>query len=437
VTFVTDLRIRDLVKKLGRDHARAVWDAGVCAIQQIHENIETEKIACDFSRVPGFVHSSLNGTENETEPLKLDAELARELGFDAEFVSEVPVFHTPGVRFANQAIFHPLKYLAKLVARIPGRGSHVFENSDARQFKREGDSVCVVAGGFPISCDYVVIATDVPLTGLSALASAAAFQTKITGYTSYVIGAKLPPKVAPEASFWDTSDPYYYLRINRNGRSDYAIFGGLDHKTGQSKNTKRFVSELKKMLHRYLPEAKVDRSWSGQVIESHDGLPLIGETASRQFISTGFSGNGITFGTLSAIMIRDAIDGRKNPWRELFDPGRKQIRAAWNYLTENLQYPYYLIKDRLAKSEAKSLRSVKRGQGKLLRLKGKRVAAYRDANGRVAESSAICPHMGCIVHWNDVERSWDCPCHGSRFDGTGKLIAGPAESPLTPIVEES
>ena len=439
LTCVTDLRPHQLVKTLGRDHAQAVWDAGQAAIDQIQEIIEAEKISCEFSRIPGYIHASINSDNDETKDMKRDAELASELGFPADFVSEVPVFGRQGIRVANQAKFHPLMYLAELVTRIPGGGSHVFERTEAGEFERggQGDSVRVKANDRIITCDSVVIATDVPLAGLSDVASAALLQTKLAGYTSYVIGAKLPVKAAPEALFWDTSQPYYYLRIDRRPRGHYAVFGGLDHKTGQAAKTSDFFAELEQTLHRFLPEAKVDCRWSGQVIESHDGLPLIGQTAERQFVATGFSGNGITFGTLSAMMIRDAIVGCKNPWRDLFDPNRKQTREGiWNYLTENIEYPYYMMKDRLLASEGKSLRSLKRGQGKILKLDGQRVAAYRDADGQATKLSAVCTHLGCIVHWNEAETSWDCPCHGARFDVTGKVIAGPAESPLERVEEK-
>lgn len=435
LTCVTDLRLRQLVKSFGRDHAQAVWDAGLAGIEQIQEIINAEKISCEFKRVPGYLHASLDGKKNESRELKREAELANELGFSAEFVSAVPVYKRPGIRFANQAKFHPLMYLAELVTRIPGRGSHVFERTEAKEFEAKGKkSIRVKANGQNITCKDVVIATDVPLTGVSNIASAALFQTKMTPYTSYAIGAKLPKHTAPDASLWDTSSPYYYLRIDNYRQHSYAIFGGLDHKTGQAKNTKLFFDKLEKKLRQYLPQAKVDRRWSGQVIESHDGLPLIGETTEHQYVATGYSGNGITFGTLSAMMICDAIMGRKNPWRDLFAPQRKQIHGGvWNYLSENMEYPYYMIKDRMTSSEGKSLRSLKRNQGKILKLDGKRVAAYRDKQGHTTVLSPVCTHLGCIVHWNDAESSWDCPCHGSRFGCTGKVIAGPAETPLKPI----
>ncbi|XZE21084.1 FAD-dependent oxidoreductase [Pirellulaceae bacterium SH449] len=435
LTCVTDLRLQQLVKDHGRDQAQAVWDAGLAAINQIDEIISTENISCEFMRIPGYVHASILEEKDETLELQREAELAQELGFQAEFVEKVPVFGREGIRFANQAKFHPLMYLAELLTRIPGDGSHVFELTEATKFddSRE-DEVRVTANGYVIACQQVVIATDVPLTGLSNVANAAMFQTKLAPYTSYVIGAMLPPNTAPIATFWDTSQPYFYLRVDQHPNEDYAIFGGMDHKTGQALQTSDFFLELERELNRFLPAAKVDRRWSGQVIESHDGLPLIGQTVERQFVATGFSGNGITFGTLAAMMIRDAILGRKNPWSDLFAPGRLQTRGGiWNYLTENMDYPYYMIKDRLMASENQSPESLLPGQGMILKVDGQRVAAYRNAAGQITKLSAICSHMGCIVHWNEAATSWDCPCHGSRFDVTGKIIAGPAETPLKPV----
>ena len=170
-----------------------------------------------------------------------------------------------------------------------------------------------------------------------------------------------------------------------------------------------------------------------QVIETSDGLPMMGFMAEHQFAATGFAGNGLTFGTLGAMMARDAATGVKNPWRELFDAGRTRIaKGLGNYLSENKDYPYYLVRDRVAGPEGKSLRALGRGQGKILELDGTRVAAYRGDDGEVTLLSPVCTHLGCLVAWNDAESSWDCPCHGSRFTATGKVMGGPAETPLAP-----
>jgi glycine/D-amino acid oxidase-like deaminating enzyme len=255
-----------------------------------------------------------------------------------------------------------------------------------------------VANGCSIRCERAVLATHVPLQGTHHLVGAALFQTKLALYSTYAIGARLPADSAPEASFWDTADPYHYLRIDKNGSYDYAILGGADHKTGQESDTGANYRTLEQHLLRLFPKASIDHRWSGQVIETSDGLPYIGEITPREFVATGFSGNGMTFGTLAGIMARDAITGVKNPWRELFDPHRKKLRAVVDYLRENKDYPFYLVRDRLRSAEDVDVGQLQPGEGRILRIAGKKVAAFRDEHGKVTKLSPVCTHMGCIVH---------------------------------------
>jgi glycine/D-amino acid oxidase-like deaminating enzyme/nitrite reductase/ring-hydroxylating ferredoxin subunit len=430
VTFVTDLPLTELEKNFGRDHARAVWDAGRAALCQISSTVESERIDCDFAWINAYLHTAIEGTGDlNADDLRKEAELASALGFEARFMERVPFMNRPGVEFEGQALFHPRKYLRALVESIPGDGSHVFENTNADEV--EDKPHAVVAGRHRIGCDYVVVATHTPLTGKANIASATLFQTKPALYTTYAVAGRVPSGDASEGSFWDTSDPYNYLRVERRRGFDYAILGGEDHKTGQAEDTRACFERLEHRMRALFPKIDIRHQWSGQVIETPDGLPYIGDTADRQFAATGFAGNGMTFGTLAAMMACDRFLGRKNPWTDLFDPGRKKIKGAlWDYIRENKDYPYYLIRDRLSGVEARSLRALRRGEGKILELDGKRVAAYRDDSGAVTRLSPICTHLGCVVEWNTAEGTWDCPCHGSRFEPKGKVLAGPAESPL-------
>jgi glycine/D-amino acid oxidase-like deaminating enzyme/nitrite reductase/ring-hydroxylating ferredoxin subunit len=430
LTQVTDARLHELVEDFGRDHAQAVWDAGAAAIDQIEEIAASENIDCEFTRVPGYLHAPVTGgTKDERPKFREDAQLANEFGFDAAYLDSVPHMQTPGVRFADQAKFHPRKYCAALAAMIPGDGSHIFEESEVTEFdakKRRAKT-----NGHWIEYGLVVLATHNPLLGETGLISGTLFQTKLALYTSYVLGAKISRDSVPIASFWDTNDPYNYLRIDRKGDFDYAIFGGEDHKTGQEPDTESCYRRLEKSLKEILPEARVSHRWSGQVIETNDGVPFIGESEPGQFIATGFSGNGMTFGTMAAMMARDWAANKKNPWKDLFAPDRKKLKGgAWDYLRENKDYPYYLWKSRFASPEGESLEAVKPGEGKILKLGGKKVAVSRDSSGQVTKRSAVCTHMGCIVRWNQAESTWDCPCHGSRFKPDGEVISGPAETPL-------
>ena len=432
LTCVTDVPLSDLVERFGRDHAQAAWDAGLAAIAQIDELVTRENIQCDLTWIPAYLHAPMDEARPDTEMLSAEARLAAELGFDAEYVDQVPFIERPGVRFEGQAIFHPRKYLRALLEAIPGDGSHVFEQTSVEEVT--DDPLSVACGPHRVRCGRVVLATHTPLVGRSSLVSATVFQTKLALYTTYAMAGKIPHDVAPAGSYWDTADPYNYLRVERRHGFDLAILGGSDHKTGQAEDTSACFGRLEKTIRRMFPQVDVTHRWSGQVIETHDGLPFIGETADAQFAATGFSGNGMTFGTLAAMMACDWTLGRPNPWRDLFSPSRSGLRGgAWDYVRENKDYPYYLIRDRFAGVEGKSLRALGRGQGKILSLDGKRVAAFRDRAGAVTKLSPICTHLGCLVDWNDAESTWDCPCHGSRFDPQGKVIAGPAESPLNRI----
>ena len=310
LTYVTDDGLHQLVRNFGKDHAQAAWDAGAAAIDEIERIVEGEGIQCEFARVPAYLHAAAGASsKKEALYLKKEADLAAKLGFDAAYMSSAPYFNLPAVRFANQAKFNPRKYLRSLVAKIPGNGSHVFEKSAASEFDLKKRRAKINRNW--ISFDRLVMATNNPLVGFASMTAATLFQTKLSLYTSYVLGARVPIGTVPEALFWDTREPYDYLRIDRRSGFDYVVFGGEDHKTGQKRNTKRAYARLLARLKKIIPPARVDHRWSGQIISTPDGLPYIGENAERQFIATGYCGNGITFGTVAAMMARDWSTGRK------------------------------------------------------------------------------------------------------------------------------
>jgi glycine/D-amino acid oxidase-like deaminating enzyme/nitrite reductase/ring-hydroxylating ferredoxin subunit len=431
LTYVTDYRLHDLVKTFGKDGAKAFWEAGVTAIDQIKAIVSEKKIDCEFKSVPGFLHGSIarRRTNKERRLLEEDDKLARELGFRSEFVEETPYADRPGVKFADQAKFHPLKYLAALLQGINGDGSYVFENSEVSEFQAK--PLAVKANGHSVRSNYLVIATHTPVMGNTSMRKATLFQSKLALYTSYVLGAVLPKGLVPEALYWDTTDPYYYLRIDPREENDYAIFGGEDVKTGQEKDPVDVFRGLEAKLKEMLPQAEVKNRWLGQVVETNDGLPFIGENHGQQFIATGFCGNGFTLGTLAAVMARDRYLGKTNPWFDLFRVDRRKFHGGtWRYIKENLDYPYYMLRDRVAGADSESVDDLKIGEGKIVKLNGEKVAAFRDETGKVILSSPVCTHMKCIVHWNDADKTWDCPCHGSRFKSDGEVFSGPAETAL-------
>jgi glycine/D-amino acid oxidase-like deaminating enzyme/nitrite reductase/ring-hydroxylating ferredoxin subunit len=430
LTMVTDERLSALVKRFGRNHAQAAWEAGLAAIAHIDSIVADLEIDCDFAWVPAYLHGPVAqpAAEDVRQSLREDASLASELGFDASFIEAVPFVGGPGIRFEDQARFHPRRYLAGLARAIADRGGMIFEHSAAEKFC--DDPLSVTSNGHTLTCQEIVLATHTPLLGNAGMLGATLFQTKLALYTTYAISGRVEKGRIPDALFWDAADAYHYLRLEPQRDHDVVIFGGEDHKTGQSADTVECFNRLEQAVTSLVGAIEITHRWSGQVIETADGLPYIGETAPHQFAGTGYSGNGMTFGTLTGMMAADRIAGRANPWSALFNPSRKTLGALWDYLKENTDYPYYLVRDRFAGTEGKSVRAVPRGSGKVLHLNGQAVAVYRDARGRVTKKAADCTHMGCLVDWNDAERTWDCPCHGSRFKPDGAVVAGPAEAPL-------
>jgi Rieske Fe-S protein len=331
-----------------------------------------------------------------------------------------------GLRFADQAQFHIRRYLLPQAARIPGGGCHVFEDTQALEVK-DGEPCRVVTDRGTITARDVLLATHAPLDNKT-------IQTKVAQYRSYVLGCRVAG-AAPDGLFWDDEDPYHYIRSQPTSRGPVVIIGGEDHKVGQEEDTEARYEALLGYARDRFDVRSVEYRWSAQVLEPVDGLPYIGRDtgAGHVYVATGFSGTGMTFGTVSALVLTDAVLGRPNPWAELYDAGRlKPAKSAGRFLKENVDYPAHLVGDRLKRPKGRSIADVPRGEGRVLLVDGERIAVSRDDAGRARAASAVCTHMGCIVNWNDAERSWDCPCHGSRFDPAGQVLDGPAARNLEP-----
>jgi Rieske Fe-S protein len=300
------------------------------------------------------------------------------------------------------------------------------------------DPLVLTANGYAVSCDDVIVATHNPLMGLEGLTTATLFQTKLALYTSYVVAARVPKGSVPDALWWDTDDPYKYMRLEPGATHDLVIFGGEDHKTGQATDMGNRYRRLEKWMRERFPAAgKVDYEWSGQVLEPVDGLAYIGPNPldkASVFIATGFSGTGMTYGTISGMLLTDLIQGRENAWAKTYDPSRVTVGAAKEFVEENLNVAAQYA-DLVTGGEVESTGNIKRGTGAILRRGLTKVAVYRDDEGVLHERSAICPHLGCVVDWNPGEKTWDCPCHGSRYHRDGHVINGPANGGLADVEE--
>jgi glycine/D-amino acid oxidase-like deaminating enzyme/nitrite reductase/ring-hydroxylating ferredoxin subunit len=432
VTPVTDARAHELARLAGESHAGAVWSAGRAALRQMQRIVEDHGIDCGWAAVSGFLHVPFDAPaeddRNELDSLEQDATLAAGWGENAQVMGAVPLMQRPGVHFQDQRVLDPARYLQGVTAAAVAAGAMIYEHSEPA-FTTDEHVEC---RGHRIRAGWIVMATHNPHAGRQSAAAASLLQTRLALYTTFVVRATTTAPVAP-GLYWDTGDPYRYLRVDpaTDGRS--LIAGGGDSKTGQQEDAREQAAAIERWLNALVPDAQVTHRWSGQVIETPDGIPFIGEVADRQWIATGYAGNGMTFGTLAAMMVCDGVLGRANPWREVVSPERATLRRApWEYIRENLDYPYYMLRRVLGADAGAALRALAPGEAAVLQLNGQAVAAARTEAGRLHLRSAICTHMGCTVRWNHLARSWDCPCHGSRFKVDGEVLGGPAERPLAP-----
>jgi glycine/D-amino acid oxidase-like deaminating enzyme/nitrite reductase/ring-hydroxylating ferredoxin subunit len=435
LTYMTDTRLSEMLHTCGEDHTRNAWEAGLQAMHHIRKAAAGLELDVGLVEVPGYLVAAWDSDlDKERTRLFEEAEKAAAWGFDVEFMEKVSPTAMPGICFTKQLKFHPLLYLHGLAAQATQRGAQFFEHTEISEFGNHPHHA--MANDHRIDFDHVVIATHMPMQGNRSTAAATLFQTKLAAYSTYALAAKIPA-MALEPMIWsDTAEPFNYIRVERGNEHDLIILGGADHKTGQENSTLKHFDALEQTLKRIVTQFEITHRWSGQVIDTVDGMPYIGETCDGNFIATGYSGNGMTFGTVAALMARDHILGGFNPWKDTFDPGRRELAALPTYLKENSDYPYHLLKDRMRSSKEED-GELRPGQGRIIKVNGHHVAHCRDPEGAHHQLSAVCPHMGCIVSWNDGESTWDCPCHGSRFAADGRVIAGPAEECLEPVFAQA
>ncbi|NEM97804.1 FAD-dependent oxidoreductase [Pontibacter burrus] len=424
----------ELIRLFGANGARLAIQSHMAAIDKIEQIIHDEKIACDFKRVDGYMFA--NNTEQEEQLVK-ELEAVHQLGWrDVVLRKSCPLeslTSLPCLHFPNQGRFHVLKYLSSLANALLNKDVRIYTSSKAVDFKSGAVAVVTTQSGHTVTANHVVVTSNSPVNDMVTM------HTKQAPYRTYVIGARVPKGSVPDALYWDMQDPYHYIRIQEadkdagEGADDILIVGGEDHKTGQDNYPELRFQQLEHWMRLHFPMAgEVVYRWSGQVLEPVDSLAFIGRNpgdAENVYIATGDSGHGMTHGTIAGILITDLIMGRTNEWATIYDPARVSIKTTGEFLKENLNVAAQYT-DLVQGGEVKDANEVQPGTGRVIGRGKSKIAVYCDEDGAKHECSAICTHLGCVVHWNSVEKSWDCPCHGSRFDPFGKVITGPAVKDL-------
>jgi glycine/D-amino acid oxidase-like deaminating enzyme/nitrite reductase/ring-hydroxylating ferredoxin subunit len=420
LAWAIDDRFTHLASVRGDDVARAAAASHRAAVEAIHDITDRESIACDFRWVDGYLFPGHDGVDTITQ----EAATLRRLGLPFEELDQTPLpgLSGPCLRFPEHGQFHPTKYLDGLAMAFRRHGGIL--HTHTRVERIEGGTPCIVTtqGGPCVHAKSVVVATNSPFDAGVTL------HAKLAAYTTYAVAFSIPSGSVPTALYWDTDDPYHYVRVQSGEESDFLIVGGEDHRTGQAEDQparwNRLVSWTRERIRAAGP---VRHHWSGEVFETPDGLGLIGAApwGRNLFVITGDSGMGMTHSTLGGRLVANLIQGKSDELADVYSPSRWMPAGALTLLKENLniaaQYTAWLTG-----GDVKSAADIPPGQGATIRHGLSKFAVFKDDSGRVCQLSATCPHLGAVVQWNPGERTWDCPAHGSRFDCEGRVIHGPA-----------
>jgi len=440
-----DDRYTEMERLHGTEGARLAAQSHTAAIEKIGEIAQKEQIDCDFERLDGYLFVPPG---ESADLLEQERQAAHRAGLTSvEMLDRLPAPWPgrPCLRFPGQGQFHPLHYLAGLTLAFTRQGGRIFTGTHAEQMDGGSSARVKTVNGAEVACSAIVVATNTPVNDRLAI------HTKQAPYLSYVVAAPVPRGWVTKGLYWDTLDPYHYVRLQKleasspgttasdpfdPAKEELLIVGGEDHKTGQANDQDDRYRRLETWAREHFPRmGPVAFRWSGQVMETIDGLAFIGRNPADEaniYLATGDSGMGMTHGTIAGMLLTDLILGRENSWAKLYDPSRKTLGAMKDFLSENLNVARQYA-DWLTPGEVGSLADVPAGGGAIVRRGLIKAAVYRTASGNAHALAAVCPHLGCIVSWNASEKTWDCPCHGSRFACTGEVIVGPANKGLVPL----
>jgi glycine/D-amino acid oxidase-like deaminating enzyme/nitrite reductase/ring-hydroxylating ferredoxin subunit len=414
-------------KAFGAEGTRVYAEANEAALGRIARFVEEDSIDCDFERRPNYVFAE---SDEEVAQLRQESEVERQAGLATSVVDETPLPFAvaAALRLDNQAQFHPRKYLLALAETIPGDGSHVFEESRVRSVKH-GEPCEVRTEQGSVRANDVILATHLPILDRGL------FFTKAYPHRSYAVAAPLGEASDPQGMYINTGTPTRSIRTLRDRDRIFIQVGGNGHKTGDEDDTPARYDQLEDFLREHWPGAgEVEYRWSTQDYMAHDSVPYVGRVqhGSRHiFAATGYSKWGVTNGTVAAMILSDAILGGRNAWADFFDSTRLPPRAALgSFLKENAAAGFHFFADRASGADRATVEGLGAGEGAIVRIRGRKTAVYRDTEGSLHGLSPVCQHLYCLVDWNPAERTWDCPCHGSRYCGDGRAIEGPTTKDL-------
>lgn len=429
ITSQHSLIYAELTKKLGEEKARQYAEANQAAIHTIGSIVRENDIECDFVELPAYVYTQ---SDKYLQDIEDEVRAACSLGIKAEFTEEL---HLPfpvkaAVRFHNQAQFHPLKYLDFLTRKITDSGTRIFEQTRAINIEKEGEGrfLIITHGGKKVRAGKVIIATHFPFYDGGGFYFARMYVSR-----SYALGVTMECKL-PQGMYISAEDPVRSLRSQAYKDGELVLVGGGSHKTGQDDDTYQHYADLVKWARENFPITDIPYRWSTQDCMTLDYVPYVGRLTRSEphiYVATGFNKWGMTNSTVSAMLIRDLIIKGENPWTEVYNPSRFPNLGELVVQNADVAKQYVTGKISMSPKEA----DIAPGQGMVISWHGEKTGAYRDDDNQMHMVDITCTHLGCELGWNTAERTWDCPCHGSRFTPEGEVVEGPALNQLKPVEE--
>jgi glycine/D-amino acid oxidase-like deaminating enzyme/nitrite reductase/ring-hydroxylating ferredoxin subunit len=427
VTSLHTLIYDDLIREFGEEKALLYAESNQAAIELIKQLCADRNVACDLSERTAYTYTV---ADDYVSKIEKEVAAARSLGLPAQYYNEIPLPFPvkAAIGVTGQAEFHPRKFLIPLIAAIPGQGSHVFEKTRVTDVE-EGDPCRVLTGeGVAVTAEDVVIATNIPILNKGL------FFARAEPSRGYALAMEVPEDRVPDGMFINIGAPTHSVRRAPHEGRSILILAGEGHHVGEGGNLKEHWDRLEQWARRDLGASNVIYRWSTQDYYSLDKVPFIGKMepgGEHLYTATGFGAWGMTSGVVSGRLLADLITDVPNPWAQLYDPNRINVRSLPSFVRKGGHDAKRLLGDRLKRGQTTDLATaLPAGAGAVFEISGEKVAVHRDEQGATHATSAVCTHLGCIVGWNDAEKTWDCPCHGSRFGIDGTVLQGPAVAPL-------
>ena len=423
-----DTSYKDIKDDFGEEDAQLVGKATRQALDLVKQHVAEYKIDCGYEEKEGYVYAQ---DDAQTSELNDILQCSKNAGVDVEFADHipVPVEFKKAIAYKGQAQIHPSRYVHALARAFEDAGGVILENCRVGHISGS-DTLLVETTLGNIEANNLIWATHIP-PGVNIL------HFRTAPYRSYAMAVKLADDAYPDGLAYDMYDPYHYYRTQEVDGEKYLIAGGEDHKTAHQENTDQCFTHLETHLRKHFNVQEVSYKWSSQYFEPSDGLAYIGHLPGNPenvYVATGYSGNGITYSHIAAITLTDLITKGEALYAELFDPSRVKMVAGFaNFVKENADVVKEFVTKRIGQTKIKELSELAAGEAKLVKYEGESIAMYRDETGGIHAINPTCPHAKCVVGWNSAEKSWDCPCHGSRFSFDGELLTGPARSNLSKV----